>query len=284
MKKLLSIFTIFCLVLTFICALDLSQTEMRPDKLILTLTLSQDEKSKATDFEVYLDNQKITKTSLSKDDNYNLTLGADAPLWPEQKYEVKVVLLNKDKEVTNITKTFETDTWAGLYAWYNPTNKDNKGKAKELIITVKKAEDSSQGGTYYQLLDTRGSDLYRVFPLEDINKDQEYSWHDYDEDSTLAMGYRLNAERFNTTSIKPSRFRVEELTVSAASYSAKIKSKSGIFSVTTDFDFNFRYNEETKQKELMFVQGGDSIVKTALFSNPQPPKEGKYVFILTQQN
>ena len=181
-----------------------------------------------------------------------------------------------------ISFVFATDeSWEGTYQWINTTEKNNKGKCTEITFQVKEVqlEDGSKSSEVWELMSD--SVLVRLFPVEDASE-EGYSWHKWDEDSTIAENYRLNAEKFNTTSYTPSKWRVKETTRGELYGTCKVETKAFIFTVNTISSFELRYNSETGVQELLYKTEGDSLAKMGLFFNPNPGEEGKEVFVLTK--
>ena len=175
-----------------------------------------------------------------------------------------------------------TGEWNGIYKWVNPTNKTNNGKCTEIVFEVKEVElgDGVQAFEVYDLSDP--SNPRRMFPIE-IEPEGGYQWHDWNEDSVIAENYRANAGKFNTTSIKPSKWRVESLVRDGLSGSCTVKTSATFvfpISVNTDNHFKLRYNSSRGRMELAFIMDGDGLASTGLFYNPAPGKEGKKVFVL----
>ncbi len=175
------------------------------------------------------------------------------------------------------------DSWAGTYLWVNPTNKNNKGKCTEIRFVVKDItlEDGSQSFEVWDASDELN--LRRIFPIEYM-PEGGYQWHKWNEDSLEAENYRFNAEKFNTTSYTPSKWKVVEIQQNELSGISIVKTIAFIFDIQTVSYFTLRYNAETGIKELAYMTDGDGIVSMGLFFNPAPGKEGKKVFVLTKQD
>ena len=174
-----------------------------------------------------------------------------------------------------------TESWAGTYQWINPTNKDNDGKCTEITFVVKEITlaDGTDSFEVWELMSD--STLRRLFPVEDATE-EGYSWHKWDEDSLVAENYRANAEKFNTTSYTPSKWKVKETVQEELYGSCKVQTKALIFTINTTSSFQLRYNSETGKQELLYKTIGDSLAKMGLFFNPEPGEEGKEVFVLTK--
>ncbi len=175
--------------------------------------------------------------------------------------------------------------WNGVYKWVNPTNKTNKGKCTEIVFEVKEVE-LDNGAPAFEVWDISDlSNPRRMFPIE-IEPSNGYQWHDWNENSTVADNYRTNAGKFNTTSAKPSKWRVKSIVRDDRSGSCIVETTATfIFTVTvnTENHFNLRYNSSKGRMELAFIMDGDGLASTGLFYNPAPGAEGKKVFPLVKQ-
>ncbi|MDD2232617.1 MAG: hypothetical protein PHO44_07770 [Sphaerochaetaceae bacterium] len=211
--------------------------------------------------------------------------GTDAPLWPESDYTVLLEGFDgKDAKVSEVSCSARTGSWAGDYKWVNPTDDNNKGRCKSIYVTAVLSNDKTQGGPYYDLYDIQsvsGKDQeLRFFPIDGIR--DSYSYHDYDEASDLGVVYRSNASKFNKTSLTPAKWIISEMVVTAARYRSSVNSKAFMFTVNTTTDYWFRINEDSNQRELVFVLDGDGLCKTGMFFNPAPPAEGKAYYVLSE--
>ena len=175
--------------------------------------------------------------------------------------------------------------WNGIYKWANPTNKTNNGKCTEIVFEVKEVE-LGDGELSFEVYDlSNPSSPRRMFPIE-LEPEGGYQWHDWNENSVIADNYRFNAGKFNTTSAKPSKWRVKSLTRVDRSGSCIVETTATfIFTVTvnTTNHFNLRYNSSKGRMELAFIMDGDGLASTGLFYNPAPGAEGKKVFPLVKQ-
>lgn len=175
------------------------------------------------------------------------------------------------------------ESWAGTYLWVNPTKKNNNGKCTQIKYVVKDIvlEDGTQS---FEVWDATDEDnLRRIFPIEYM-PEGGYSWHKWNEKSTEAENYRFNAEKFNTTSYTPAKWRVIEIKQDELFGTCIVETVAFIFNVQTQSYFTLRYNSETGIKELAYMTDGDGIVSMGLFFNPAPGEEGKKVFVLTKQD
>lgn len=172
--------------------------------------------------------------------------------------------------------------WNGVYKWINPTDKTNNGRCTEIVFEVREVEleDGEPAFEVYDLSDP--SNPRRMFPVETM-PEGGYRWHDWNEDSTVADNYRFNAGKFNTTSYKPSKWKVKSIVRDGRSGSCTVETKAFIFTVNTNNHFILRYNSSQGRMELAFIMDGDGLASTGLFYNPAPSEEGKKVFPLVKQ-
>lgn len=172
----------------------------------------------------------------------------------------------------------ETGSWDGIYEWVNMTDDDNDGKMAWLRIRVDTDYDEAVGQYHniYMIMED-GSEV-KIFPLYDFGDPASGQWEDYDGDSVAAVSYRLNAERFNTTSFTPSRWRVSRIVIDYDSSSAYIQTSALGLVVETKSWYQL-YIEEGVMK-MSFLTEGSGIAEMILFRNPNPG-EGE-AFILTR--
>lgn len=175
------------------------------------------------------------------------------------------------------------DSWEGTYLWVNQTDKNNNGKCTEIKYVVKEVilKDGTKSFEVWDASDELA--LRRIFPIEYMS-DGGYAWHKWNENSTEAENYRMNAEKFNTTSYTPAQWRVIEIQQNELLGICVVQTKAFIFNVETTSYFTLRYNNETGKQELAYMTDGDGIVSVGLFFNPAPGEEGKKVFVLTKQD
>lgn len=167
--------------------------------------------------------------------------------------------------------------WDGLYRWDNPTKKTNKGKMEKLEMRVV----SNATGDYeiYLLKDDKE---YRVQPF--LADKEEYGiWHDYKEDTPEAESYRINSVLFNTSSHKPSKWKMVESLNEDNCLKARVASKALGIEVNTESTYRFQV-DETGVKTLTFATDCDKkIARGYLFFNPDPASDGSFVLKIVSE-
>ena len=158
----------------------------------------------------------------------------------------------------------ETDSFSGVYKWVNRTDDDNKGRLRE-ITYIARLRTSPKYGQYMEISIPYGDDELVIFPLQSL-EDSTWPWIDYDDDGKTALAYRLNCERFNTSSLKPGRFRVSRISITPESASVEIQSSAFGFKVTTTSSYDFSMREDGVY--LVYRTSGSGLVESALFRNP----------------
>ncbi len=203
-------------------------------------------------------------------------------------YEIGNLMSNKtynisfaarDEGNNTLIAEFSTNTttsWDGTYVWNNPTTKDNKGRVKKLVFKVRTVLDPIYGQHQeIYILSDDGAE-HRIFPLYDFN-DKSAGWTDYDDDTEQAATYRLNAERFNTSSIVPSSWRVSKIFLGRDHIEVTVETKAFGISLDTMVIYDFIVDDEGC-RNLVFRMDGPSLVRTFVFFNPDGTRDdGAYV-------
>lgn len=171
-----------------------------------------------------------------------------------------------------------TGSWDGVYQWVNRTDEDNRGRMRSFTLRVETETDPAVGQYHalYMIMDD-GAEV-RISPIYDFSDPSSGEWVDYKSDSPAAISYRLNAERFNTSVFKPSRWRVDKLVIDYDSSSAYIQTSA--LGITVETVTTYRLYEEDGAMKMSFQTEGSGIVSSMLFNNPNPG-EGD-AFILTR--
>lgn len=251
-----------------------------PERVVLKVDCSASEKKTISYMVVDIDGEEIDV--IGPYDRFIVIGGSARPLWPDTSYNVEIVAFDdQEKEIDRASVLATTGTWAGVYRWDNPSDEDNRGRCTSITVKAVLSDDLKQSGRFYELYDLQndGNEL-RFFPIDGIR--DYYSWHDYDEDSLLGLVYRKNAEKFNKTSFTPSRWIVSSIEISPVWYASKVKTYAIMFTVNTVTNYNFRINESSQSRELVFVLDGDGLCKMGMFFNPVPPPEGKAYYVLSE--
>lgn len=273
MRALLTVLMLV-LALNHIGAASISQdnSKILPNAAHLSMDCTEAERSRIDHFEAASHSGQSFPVAVSPDG----TLIASG-LWPESEIDLVITGFSSDGEaVCSASCAVTTGSWAGTYLWVNPTSKDNKGRCRQIRLHVRLSDDISQGGPYYEIYD---ADMNaRLFPPEPLRA--SYESHPYNEDSPEGEVFRHNTLKFNTTSAKPSSWRVSDITIMPDRYSVTVKARAMIFLVSTFTSYSFVMDEDSGVALLLFRLDGDSLASTGLFSNPAPGKEGKHVFAL----
>ena len=187
----------------------------------------------------------------------------------------------RDQENNTLDADFlsvSTTSWDGIYEWNNKTDKDNKGKVRNIRIRVETAV-SPQIGQYYNfyMYDRKGNEVL-VFPLYDFDDSSSGEWVDYTDKGKSGTSYRFSAGRFNASPFNPSKWRIDKVVIDYDSSSAYIQTSALglVFDTVTSYKL---FIEDGKMK-MSFTTEGSGIVGEFLFRNPNPG-EGD-AFILTR--
>ena len=170
--------------------------------------------------------------------------------------------------------TVRTSSWDGLYVWENRTDSDNKGRMKELRLRLATEHDPVYG-QYYETYLVDGSDEYKTFPLFDFGSELAGKWIDYDDETPAGIAYRINAERFNKSSFKPSRWRVDRIEIDSDSTSAYIQTSA--FGITVTTKTSYRLYMEDGEAMMEFETTASGIADSVLFKNPNPEEGDAFI-------
>lgn len=277
MRALLTVLML-ALALNDVDAVSISQDKSRimPSTAYLSMDCTEAERSRIDHFEAASHSGQSFLVAASSDGNLIVS-----GLWPESEIDLVITGFRSDGEaVCSASCAVTTGSWAGTYLWVNPTSKDNKGRCRQIRLDVRLSDDISQGGPYYEIYD---ADMNaRLFPPEPLRA--SYESHPYNEASPEGEVFRHNTLKFNTTSVKPSSWRVSDITIMPDRYHVTVKARAMIFLVSTFTSYAFVMDEDSGVALLLFGLDGDSLASTGLFSNPAPGKEGKHVFALERIN
>lgn len=236
-----------------------SRLDLMAEVLVNDVNLEWNEVEGASFYDVYAndiflarldaDTFSYTAVNLDQDSAYRIIVGA--------RNEENNTL---DAEAVEV----ETDSFSGVYKWVNKTDDDNKGRLRE-ITYIARLKTSPKYGQYMEISIPYGDDELVIFPLQSL-EDSIWPWIDYDDDGKTALAYRLNCERFNTSSLKPGRFRVSRISITPESASVEIQSSAFGFKVTTTSSYDFSMREDGVY--LVYKTSGSGLVESALFRNP----------------
>ena len=172
-----------------------------------------------------------------------------------------------------------TGSYEGTYTWINNTDNDNHGKVKSLVMRAELAT-SQRYGEYMKIYSVKEDGTEELFfPLFDLES-SSWPWVEYDSNETTAEVYRDTAARFNTSTIKPSRFRLERISLEKNKVSLDIRTRAFGIEVITTTIFEFGHDEEGLF--LKYSTTGSGVAKSAIFKNPEGGDD-PYTFILRLQ-
>lgn len=174
--------------------------------------------------------------------------------------------------------TAETGYWNGIYEWVNQTDKDNRGRMKNLRVRVETSEDPDFGQFHklYMIQDD-GSEV-KIFPLYDFDDPESGQWVDYKDKGEAGTSYRLNADRLNTSIFNPSKWRLDNVMIGYDKGSAAIETKA--LGITADITASYHLFMEDGEMKLEYSTVGTRVADAILFKNPNPGEGDS--FILTK--
>lgn len=270
MKKIAAlILIVFSIALCPLCASMSVSYDARPTSVFF----SWDETEGAIYYDIYNDN--IFLARLSGVNEYEAK-----GLLSEREYSFSIAARDKDNNTLDAAfLDVVTDSWDGIYVWENSTKKDNKGKLKSLKVRIETKIDPEYG-QYPEVwfIGEDGSEN-RIFPLFEFSDPEASKWHKYNEDSPAGRAYRENADRFNTTSFKPGKWKLSRIVIDSDETTAYILTSILSFELTTWSKFVFFEEDGIKRLSLETV-GEEAIADRFIFSNPEKGGDGR--FILTQ--
>ncbi len=209
--------------------------------------------------DLYIDNAFIARLD-SSERKYSIeSLDSDT--------EYLLSVAYRDSSNGDISAEFErftTTNWSGEYLWENRTDKDNKGRVREIRFRVKTVTSELYGQYNEIYMMIEGSE-YRLFPLFDLG--QEVSWVDYDDSTPQAITYRTNAEKFNKSNITPTRWRLEKIEVSPVLAATHVDTRAFGLKIKCVTRISFFLDSEGR-RNLSFMLSGPSILRSFLFYSP----------------
>lgn len=260
MKRAVVSLLLFCSLPLFAATLKIDLLAAHPNQL----HLAWEAVSGADYYDVYLDGAAMHRVRST-----GVVLGSNEhPLESHRRYEVLVAARRSGNiDVAADKAWYETGGWEGLYRWVNVTDKDNKGKCRQLEFLV------SHTPPYYsiQALYDRP---YTVFPL--LSNDRINEEIPFEGESEQQQAYRANAEVFNTTKFKPSVWSVTSVEFGIDRYQVEVKTKVGSLSFKTRSTYRFILSPKG-EKELHFETKGDGLASWGLFTSPNPGEKGVFV-------
>ena len=255
------------LLIMLIAGALLSAMDLAAEAFPSSLSLSWTPVSKAASYKLYMDDE-LLETFDGSVLGYTLT-----SLPPDTAYRFRVAAYGSTGKPMGSAETVaSTTSWDGTYLWVNQTDKDNDGKVREIKLRIKSVD--SPEGFYFEIYsyDSKGEE-YRIFPLDGAD-----DWISYKSNSQTAAAYRNNAECFNTSSIKPGKFKVDKLVIDYDSTSAYIQTSAVGLKVTTVTDYRF-FVEDGVRKLSFYTHSDSSLVRKYLFDNPNPGEGPAFILV-----
>lgn len=270
-KRLISVcYLLFAMVF----ALSASALSVKAESFPTSIGLSWNEVEGAVYYDIYNGSESVarlpsdvrsfTVTRLNSNGSYDICVAARTAD-------------NADLDAEWVTCS--TTSWDGVYEWVNKTDDDNKGRMKHFSVRLATKVDDVYGQYLEMYLQNDDGSELRIFPLFDLGSPESGNWVDYDDDGRIGTAYRENAERFNTSIFKPSRWRVDRIVIDYDSTSAYIQTSAFGITVDTETTYNL-YIEDGLRKMSFTTTSESSLAKSVLFHNPNPG-EGD-AFILTE--
>lgn len=208
-------------------------------------------------------NRSYTVDRLSSDTHYDFSIAA------------------RDGENRTLDAAFvsaETDSWDGIYGWKNLTDRDNRGRMKDLKIRVETAADPSYGQFHELYMIMPDGSEKKIFPLYAFDDPESGKWVDYDGTSQEAIAYRLNADRLNTSIFNPGRWRLAKVVIGHDSGSAAVETSA--FGITVETVSSYRFFIEDGIKKMEYRTEGSGLADAILFRNPNPGEGDAFVLTM----
>ncbi len=266
--------TVCYLLLAAASMMSAAALNVRAEALPTSINLSWDAVDGAVYYDIYNGQASVARLPA---DVSSFTL---SKLFSDESYDLCVAARDAgNNDLDSEWVSVSTADWDGVYEWVNETDNDNHGKMKVFRLRLETVRDEVYG-QYLRMymVNDDGSEL-RIFPLFDFGSDQAGKWVDYDDDSPTGIAYRENAERFNTSIFKPSKWRVDRIVIDYDSTSAYIQTSAFGIIVDTETTYNL-YIEDGLRKMSFTTTSESSLAESVLFDNPNPG-EGD-AFILTE--
>lgn len=220
--------------------------------------------SKAVYTDIYIDNGFIARLDSSQL-SYDLQ-----NLESDREYRLSVAYRDEEnRDLDAEFATFRTGNWSGDYIWINETDDDNKGMVRTINIRVKTVHDADYG-QYNEIYFVIDGEEHRIFPLYDFGT--PVSWVDYESSTPPAISYRLSAERFNKSSIKPKEWKLLSMEVSPLSAVSVVETKAFGITVKCEIEFSF-FLDDDGVRCLSFKLSGPPIMKSFFFYSPNGESE-----------
>ncbi|MBO8436402.1 MAG: hypothetical protein IAA97_05440 [Spirochaetes bacterium] len=175
--------------------------------------------------------------------------------------------------------TIHTDCWDGIYEWVNRTDKDNRGRMKNLRVRVETAYDPEFGQYHKLYMPMDDGSETKIFPLYDFSDPRAGEWVDYKDKGEAGTSYRINADKLNTSVFNPSKWRLDKLTIGNDYGSAYVQSRA--LGITADTISSYHFFIEDGMKKMEYRTEGKGIAASILFKNPNPGEGGSFILVNT---
>ncbi len=230
------------------------QGDATPDGANLSWNVVSD----AVYYDIYIDNVFVKR--LNGETSYSLT-GYD------QNQELDIIIGARTEDNTTLDSErlrLTTTSWEGVYKWINTTSEDNDGKMKEFSLKVILKTDPTYG-QYNEIWTDIDGQWFKVFPIGELTGN--YGWLDFKGKKDIEITYRLNCDRFNTTSFSPTKWKIEKIILLKNYCGVEITTKAMGLQFRTRTTYTFKINEEGK-RVIEFFNEGSGLAEHALFYNP----------------
>ncbi len=233
---------------------------------------------------------KLSSASLSSDDlvvegtRKSITIGGNEnPLVADTDYTFDMTVTMPDGIQYLGSFACKTASWAGTYRWDNPDV--TSGKRSNFAVKVSKNADygpSKSVYPYYAFVAASDSDYvsnYRIMPLIDPYSDTTAptGYIPYSSDTqSYEKAYRWNEQKWNTTSMTPSKWKVGTAPTADAMLqnSYVVVMNTIAMGMTLETTTSFTYKMIDGQQYLLFSNKGTGtkagFVNLGLYKNPSP--------------
>ncbi len=266
MKKTLILFIASMLCLPLFSAEINIEAEGRPTSVVLFW----DSVDGAVYYDIYNGSSAVAR------------LGADElsfelrRLYSDTDYRICVAARTANNEdIASKWVDVRTSSWDGVYEWINDTDRDNHGKLKSFKLRIATKIDPAYGQYNEVYMVNDDGTEFRIFPLFPFGSQISGTWMDYDDTSPAGIAYRENAERFNKSSITPSRWRVDSINIDFDTVTVTIQTTAFGITVTTETSYSLYM--ENGNAMMDFQTTGSGIADAVLFKNPNPDEGDAFI-------
>ena len=241
------------------------QGEATPDGAILSWAFVNEAKH----YDIYVNNDFVarvdgtnTYTLTGYDQNKALQIIIGARSEHNETLDSELVALN-------------TSTWEGVYRWINSTSDDNDGKMKELTLKVVLKTDP-QYGQYNEIWSAFNGEWRKIFPIGELTGN--YGWLEFKGSKDIELTYRLNCERFNTTSFSPSKWKIDKIILLKNTCGVEIITKAAGFQFKSKTTYTFKVNENGK-RVIEFLNIGSGLAEHGIFYDPSLSRDDPFYLV-----